>query len=87
MTWEAENLKRIYRAIGDHNERCRFPALAVVLHPFDFDKLGWVEIRGLPIWTDPAVQPGRFRIHCEGQHGTPKEGEDVQTRDEPLVVA
>ena len=63
-SFNAENLKRIYEAIDDHNARCPDPAVAVSMHPYSREKLGWDDIRGLPIWDDERLQPERFRIEC-----------------------
>jgi hypothetical protein len=61
---EAKNLEAICRAIDIHNERCEWPAVAVVMNPFEVERLGWDSIRGLPIRPDPSMGTGRFRIVC-----------------------
>ena len=61
---EAENLEAISRAIDQHNENCPFPAAEVRMNPFEVERLGWEEIRGLPVLADPAIGTGRFRIVC-----------------------
>lgn len=63
---EAKNLEAISRAIDKHNADCPFPAVAVVMNPFEVERLGWDTIRGLPIRSDPAVGTGAFRIVCGG---------------------
>jgi hypothetical protein len=63
---EAKNLEVISRAIDVHNRDCPFPAVAVVMNPFEVERLGWEEIRGLPIRSDPNVGTGSFRIVCGG---------------------
>ena len=32
------------------------------MNPFEIERLGWEQIRGLPIIGDPALGTGRFRI-------------------------
>ena len=32
--------------------------------PFEVQRLGWEEIRGLPVVGDSAIGTGRFRIVC-----------------------
>ena len=64
MSSEAKNLEAISRAIDQHNSTCEWPATAVVLNPFEVERLGWDTIRGLPIRPDPAVGTGAFRIEC-----------------------
>ena len=55
---EARNLEAISRAIDQHNLNCPFPASEVRMNPFEVERLGWEEIRGLPIVPDPNhVQP------------------------------
>jgi hypothetical protein len=61
---EAKNLEAIARAIDQHNASCPFPAAEVRMSPFEVERLGWEEIRGLPIVPDPAIGTGRFRIVC-----------------------
>lgn len=34
------------------------------MNPFEIERLGWDEIRGLPIVGDPDLGTGRFRIVC-----------------------
>jgi hypothetical protein len=66
MSSEAKNLEAISRAIDQHNRDCPFPAVAVCMNPFEVSRLGWDEIRGLPIRSDPNVGTGSFRIVCGG---------------------
>ena len=66
MSSEAKNLEAISKAIDQHNANCPFPAVAVVMNPFEVERLGWDTIRGLPIRSDPAVGTGAFRIVCGG---------------------
>jgi hypothetical protein len=61
---EAKNLEAIAMAIDQHNASCPFPAAEVRMSPFEVERLGWEEIRGLPIVPDPAIGTGRFRIVC-----------------------
>ncbi len=64
---EAKNLEAISRAVDEHNKNCEFPAVAVAMNPFEVERLGWEEIRGLPIHPDANVGTGRFRIVCGGE--------------------
>jgi hypothetical protein len=61
---EAKNLAAISQAIDQHNSGCPFPAAEVRMNPFEAERLGWDEIRGLPIVPDPELSTGRFRIVC-----------------------
>ena len=61
---EAKNLEAISRAIEQHNANCPFPAAEVRMNPFEVERLGWDEIRGLPVVPDPEIGTGRFRIVC-----------------------
>ncbi len=71
MSAEAKNLEAISRAIDQHNASCPWPASEVRLNPFEAERLGWEEIRGLPVVADPALGTGRFRIVCA------REGEGI----------
>ena len=61
---EAKNLEAIAQAIDQHNRNCPFPAAEVRMNPFEVERLGWDEIRGLPVVPDPEIGTGRFRIVC-----------------------
>lgn len=61
---EAKNLEAIARAIDQHNRNCAFPAAEVRMNPFEVERLGWDEVRGLPIVPDAEIGTGRFRIVC-----------------------
>jgi hypothetical protein len=83
---EAKNLEVISRAIDQHNANCAFPAAEVRMNPFEVDRLGWEQIRGLPIVADPELGTGRFRIVCSRDI----EGEGIEEAEAlgiPLEVA
>jgi hypothetical protein len=83
MSAEAKNLEAISRAIDQHNASCPWPAAEVRLNPFEAERLGWEEIRGLPVVADPALGTGRFRIVCARDGEGSEETEAVGT---PLEV-
>ena len=64
MSTEAKNLEAISKAIDQHNANCPFPAAEVRMNPFEVERLGWEQIRGLPVVADPNIGTGRFRIVC-----------------------
>ena len=82
---EAKNLEAISKAIDAHNSSCPWPAAEVRMSPFEVERLGWEEVRGLPIVADPNLGTGRFRIVCsrEGEGEGIEETEAVGT---PLEV-
>ena len=61
---EAKNLEAITKAIDQHNSSCPFPAAEVRMNPFEVERLGWEQVRGIPVVGDPAIGTGRFRIVC-----------------------
>ncbi len=61
---EAKNLEAISKAIDQHNSNCPWPASEVRMNPYEVERLGWEEIRGLPVVPDPGIGTGRFRIVC-----------------------
>jgi hypothetical protein len=82
---EAKNLEAISRAIDQHNANCPFPAAEVRMNPFEIERLGWDQIRGLPLLPDPELGTGRFRIVCsrdldgEGIEEVEAIGQEVET--------
>ena len=83
---EAKNLEAISKAIDQHNTNCPFPAAEVRMNPFEAERLGWEEIRGLPIVPDPEVGTGRFKIVCSRDI----EGEGIEEAEAlgiPIEVA
>ena len=83
---EAKNLEAISRAIDQHNSNCPFPASEVRMNPFEIERLGWDEIRGLPIVPDENLGTGSFRIICSRD----QEGEGIEEAEAlgiPIEVA
>ena len=76
---EAKNLEAISKAIDQHNADCEWPAVAVAMNPYEVERLGWDNIRGLPIRPDPNLGTGRFRNVC-GR-------DEVEEREEDTVEA
>ncbi len=82
---EAKNLEAISKAIDQHNSSCPFPAAEVRMNPFEVERLGWEEIRGLPIVADPEIGTGRFRIVCSRELDG-GELEEVEAVGTPIEV-
>ena len=82
---EAKNLEAISKAIDQHNANCPFPASEVRMNPFEAERLGWEEIRGLPVVPDPELGTGRFRIVCS-REGDGEQLEEVEGLGEPLHI-
>lgn len=83
---EAKNLEAINSAIDQHNRNCQFPAAEVRMNPFEVERLGWEEIRGIPVVPDPSISTGRFRIVCSRD----LEGEGIEEAEAlgiPVEVA
>ena len=68
MSSEALNLQAISRAIDQHARNCNFPAVGIAMSGFEQERLGWDEIRGLPVLVDEQMGSGRFRVVCEADH-------------------
>jgi len=86
---EAKNLEAISKAIEQHERACEYPTLAVLMNPFEVERLGWEEIRGVPIRADDKVGTGRFEILCAGdgeEPGLEESVEAVATDQVPVVV-
>jgi hypothetical protein len=81
----AKNLEAISKAIDQHNSNCPFPASEVRMNPFEVERLGWDEIRGLPVVGDSSIGTGRFRIVCS-REGDGEELEETEAIGEPIEV-
>lgn len=87
---EAKNLEAISKAIAQHNSNCPFPAAEVRMNPFEVERLGWEEIRGLPVVPDGEIGTGRFRIVCSremdggGLEEVEAVGQELQTVAAPV---
>jgi hypothetical protein len=80
---EAKNLEAISKAIDKHNADCPYPAAEVRMNPFEVERLGWDQIRGVPIVPDDSLGTGRFRIVCS-REGEGLEVEEVEAVGTPL---
>ena len=48
------------------------------MNPFEVERLGWDNIRGLPIRPDPNLGTGRFRVVCGRDEVGEEEEETVE---------
>ena len=84
-TPEAKNLEAISKAIDQHERACEYPTLAVLMNPYEVERLGWEEIRGVPVRADEKIGTGRFRIVCsrdlenDGLEITEAVGKELET--------
>ena len=85
MGAEAKNLEAISKAIDQHNASCPYPASEVRMNPFELERLGWDEIRGLPLVGDPELGTGRFRIICS-REGDGEGIEETEAIGEPVEI-
>jgi hypothetical protein len=86
---EAKNLEAISKAIDQHERTCEYPTLAVLMNPFEVERLGWDEIRGVPVRADEKIGTGRFEILCAGdgeEPGLEESVEAVAEQEQPLVI-
>lgn len=84
----AKNLKRITESVEQHDEGCKAKAKAVLLCPFELDRLGFDSIttksgRRVPIKADDSLGTGRLRVVCDGYHGPKREEEVKDTVEAP----
>ena len=86
MNAEAKNLERISTTIDEHNAECAYPAKAVVMNPYEVERLGWDTIRGLPILSDPAMGSGMFRLICDADTLDLEESVEAVS-SQPVIVS
>ncbi len=82
---EAKNLEAISKALDQHERTCDYPTLAVLMNPYELERLGWDEIRGVPVRPDDKIGTGRFEILCAGGGEEPGLEESVEAVAEDLV--
>jgi hypothetical protein len=82
---EAKNLEAISKAIDQHERACEYPTLAVLMNPFEVERLGWDEIRGVPVRPDEKIGTGRFEILCAGDGEEPQLEESVEAIADVVV--
>jgi hypothetical protein len=68
MSAAGKNLEAIQAAMIQHNGNCSSPLLEVRMNPFEVERLGFDDFRGVPIVADEQLGTGRFRLVCEGDH-------------------
>jgi hypothetical protein len=86
MSSESKNLKAISDAIKQHNSTCEFPATAILMNPFEVDRLDWPDIMGVPIEADSSISTGRFRIVCDKDFQE-SEAEEVEAISRDTIYA
>lgn len=49
------------------------------MNPFEVERLGWEQVRGLPVTGDPSVGTGRFVVVCsrDGDSGELQSEEEI----------
>lgn len=83
---EAKNLEAIYKAIDHHDATCEWPAVAIEMNPFEVERLGWDNIRGLPIHPNAEMGTGAFRVVCAREQGQPEEEVVEAVAEQPAPV-
>ena len=70
MDLEAEMLRRIRAALTEHDRQCSRPIKVILFNPGNHRLIGWDEVLGLPVLSDPSIEPKRFHLVCgTGQAG------------------
>lgn len=65
MSSEALNLEAITTAMDQHDRNCDADLVAIEMNAFEIERLGWDEIRGVPLRA-ADMGSGRFRLVCSG---------------------
>lgn len=82
---EALNLAAIDKALKEHDERCEYPVREIRMNPFEVDRLGWDDYRGIPIVGDGDMGTGNFRLICDKPLLDPKDIEEEVTLAPPTT--
>src|SRR5574343_232762 len=91
------DVAKLYRELHNarqlHARTCGANILAFVISPHDFQRFDLDDgetFGGVPIISDPSVQPGRIRVQCANGHGNPSgltTQEEVPVDDDLEVVS
>lgn len=79
------NLEAICKAMDQHDRNCGRDLIEIRMNPHEVERLGWDEIRGVPIVEDGELGTGMFRLICEADE-LPRDELEVSQK-EPLVTA
>lgn len=83
---DALNLERISQAIDQHDANCDFPVYEIRMAPFEIERLGWEEIRGIPVKPDENMGTGRFRLVCDRDKPKALEVEEEVSQPTPVTA-
>lgn len=64
MNSEARRLQSLQLALDQHAKRCGDPVRAILLNPFERDRLDWDDFRGIPIEDCAELPTGVVKIDC-----------------------
>lgn len=88
MSAEAKNLEAITKAIVRHNGNCEYPVVEIQMCAYEVERLGWEEIRGIPVVPTDTLPEGRFRLVCDRPDEHPPVGtalEDVEANEDVTI--
>lgn len=83
MGSKADNLRVLAEALEEHDNGCPNPAIEFRMNPFEAERLGWDEFKGLPIIGDPSMETGRVRVVCDPEGAEDEEVEVVEAISAP----
>lgn len=83
---EALNIEVIVAAINQHDEKCKYPLICIFMAPFEVERLGWDDVKGIPIEEDEEMQTGRFRLYCDAQNQPDEEDVEAVAEDRLVTV-
>ncbi len=62
-------IENIRVAFDAHAAECDRDPKAILMHPGNYELVGWDEVFGLPVLPDERVKPKRFLLVCGTGHG------------------
>lgn len=90
MSAAGKNLAVIDAALKQHDSVCSAAVTAIMMNPFEVERLGWDDYRGIPIKGDEKLGTGCFRLLCDGtsneSQGEVEEVNAVSTERELVSV-
>lgn len=85
---QAKNLAVIDKALKTHADRCPGQILEIQMNPYEVERLGWDDYKGIPITGNGDLGTGMLRLVCDLETvGSGKDAPDAIPAQEERELA